>query len=98
MVMLSSALVTVPSSSVQVNLNVPLSSTLAKNYVRVRGDRRPQVRRKNRLAIKFADEFIDDLAWNWLAIFIFALAGLHHVRQQRFDFDDFALFCFLGKL
>src|SRR3974390_7128 len=69
-----------------------------KLHVRIGGDRRFENGGEYRFAVKFAREPVDDLPWNRLAVFVLPLTGLHYVRQQRLDLDDFAFLGFLGKL
>src|SRR5262249_14776323 len=63
-----------------------------KGQERIGGNRREQLGAEDFLSVIFADEVGDDVAWHRLACIVGAKAGLHVVRDQRFDLDDFAAF------
>src|SRR6185295_7770620 len=67
-------------------------------HVRIGCNCRIEIHRKHGLAIELAGELVDDFARDRVAILVLPLARLHHVRQQRLDFDHFALFGFCRKL
>src|SRR5690349_7654845 len=49
-----------------------------------------QIGAENLLAIIAGDEGVDDVARDRLAVGVVAVAGLHRVRDQRFDLDHLA--------
>src|SRR5262249_36463099 len=59
------------------------------------GNRRLEVAGEHRPAVEGTGEAIDDIARDRLAVRIPALAGFHHMRNQRADLDHLAL---LGEL
>src|SRR5262245_34963203 len=56
----------------------------------VGGDRREQLGAENLLSVIGADEQIDDVARQHIAGAVGAVAGLHHMGDQRLDLDDVA--------
>src|SRR5262249_4152636 len=57
---------------------------------RIGGNGRKQLGAEDFLAVIFAHELGDDVAWYRLARVVGAKAGLHGVRNQRLDLDDLA--------